>query len=50
MSDKVDIMDTHYGRELALEERELEVTLDNMSEEKRWELRQKLDKSDVESA
>jgi hypothetical protein len=35
MSDKVNIMDTHYGHELALKERELGATLDNMSEEKR---------------
>jgi hypothetical protein len=50
MSDKVIIMDTHYGRELALKERERGATLDNMSQEKRRELRQKLDKLDVESA
>jgi hypothetical protein len=41
MLDKVDIMDTHYRCELALKERDLEATLDNMSKEKRRELRQK---------
>ncbi len=49
MSDKVNIMDTHYRHKLALKERELGATLDNMSQEKRRELRQKLDKHDVES-
>ena len=48
MSDKIDIKDTHYGRELALKERELEAMLDNMSQEKRRELRRKLDELDVE--
>jgi hypothetical protein len=48
MSDNIDIKDTHYGRELALKERELEATLDNMSQEKRQELRRKLDELDVE--
>lgn len=48
MSDEIDIKDTHYGRELALKERELEASLDNMSREKRQELRQKLDELDVE--
>ena len=32
MSDDIDIKDTHYGCELALKERELEATLDNMTE------------------
>ncbi len=31
MLEKVDIMDTHYRRKLALKERELGTTLDNMS-------------------
>ena len=48
MSDKIDIKDTHYGRELALKERELEAVLDNMSQEKRQELRRKMDELDVE--
>lgn len=33
---------------MALKERELEATLDNMSQEKRGELRRKLDELDVE--
>ena len=37
MSDKIVIKDTHFGHELALKERELEATLDNMSQEKRRE-------------
>ena len=48
MSDEIDIKDTHYGRKLALNERELEASLDNMSKEKRQELRRKLDELDVE--
>jgi len=43
MSDEVDMMDTHYGREQALNERELEATVYCMSQEKREELRRKLD-------
>ena len=50
MSDDIDIKDTHYGCELALKERELEATLDNMSQEKREELRQKLDELDAEES
>jgi hypothetical protein len=50
MLDKVNIMNTHYGHKLALKERELGAPLDKLNEEKRQELRQKLDKLDVESA
>jgi len=48
MSDKIDIKDAQYGCELALKVRELEAMLDNMGQEKRQELRQKLDELDVE--
>ncbi len=37
------MMDTYYGREQALNERELEATVYCMSQEKREELRRKLD-------
>ena len=50
MSDDIDIKDTHYGCELALKERELEATLDNMSQEKREELRRKLDGLDAKES
>ena len=50
MSDDIDIKDTHYGRKMALKERELEATLDNMSQEKREELRRKLDELDAKES
>ena len=43
MSDEVDMVDTYYGREQALHERELEATMYCMSREKREEFRRKLD-------
>jgi hypothetical protein len=50
MSDDIDIEGTHYGRELALKERELEAILNNMSQEKREELGPKLDELDAEES
>ena len=47
MSDEVDMVDTYYGREQALHERELEATVYCMSREKREELRKKLDEIDM---
>ena len=50
MSDDIDIKDTYYGCKLALKARELEATLGNMSQEKREELRQKLDVLDAKES
>mgnify|MGYP001084909694 CR=1 FL=1 len=50
MSDEVDMVDTYYGREQALHERELEATMYCMSREKREEFRRKLDEIDREYA
>lgn len=44
----IGIMDTAYGRELALQERALCAAAEKMSREKRDELRQKLDKLDTD--
>ena len=44
------MMDTYYGREQALNERELEATVYCMSREKRDELRRKLDQIDMANA
>jgi hypothetical protein len=44
------MVDTYYGREQALHERELKVTMYCMSREKREEFRRKLDEIDMENA
>jgi hypothetical protein len=43
LANKIDIGDTAYGREVALQERALEAAAEKMSGEKRDKLRQKLD-------
>ncbi len=44
MSDDVDIMDIQFGRLVALQERELEATLEGLTLEKRDAIRRRLDK------
>jgi hypothetical protein len=44
MSDDVDIMDIQFGRLVALQERELEATLEGTTQEKRDAIRRRLDK------
>jgi hypothetical protein len=50
MSDDVNIMDTQYGRLVALQERELEATLEEMTQEKRDALRKRLDDMSTDSS
>ncbi len=50
MSDEVNIMDTQYGHLVALQERELEATLEGMNQEKRDALRKRLDKMSTDSS
>jgi hypothetical protein len=50
MSDDVNIMDTQYGHLVALQERELEATLEGMTQEKRDALRRRLDKMLMDSS
>jgi hypothetical protein len=44
MSDDIDIMDTQYGHLVALQERELEATLEEVTQEKRDAIRRRSDK------
>ncbi len=46
----IDIKDTQYARELAINERELEAAADKMSREKRDALRRKFNEMDTEEA
>jgi hypothetical protein len=48
LANKIDIGDTAYGREVALQERALEAAAEKMSREKRDELRQTLDRIDAD--
>ncbi len=48
MVESIDINDTHYGRQAAIMERELEASVDRMSADKRNKLRRKLDACDME--
>ena len=48
LANKIDIGDTAYGREVALQERALEAAAEKMSREKREKLRQQLDKIDAD--
>ena len=50
LANKIDIGDTAYGREVALQERALEAAAEKMSREKRDELRRKLDKIDADES
>ena len=47
---KIDIRDTSYGHEMALQERALEAAAEKMSREKRDELRQKLDEINADKS
>jgi hypothetical protein len=49
MSDDINIMDTQYGHLVALQERELEATLEGMTQVKRDALRKRLDKMSTDS-
>ena len=48
LANKIDIGDTAYGCEVALQERALEAAAEKMSREKRDELRQKLNQIDAD--
>ena len=48
LANKIDIGDTAYGREVALQERALEAAAEKMSREKRDKLRQKLKQIDAD--
>ncbi len=50
MSDDVNIMDTQYGRLVALQGRELEAMLEGMTQEKRDAVRKRLDKMSTDSS
>jgi hypothetical protein len=50
MSDDVNIMDTQYGHLVMLQERELEVTLEGMTQEEKDVLRRRLDKMLMDSS
>jgi len=50
LANKIDIGDTAYGREVALQERALAAAAEKMCREKRDELRRKLDKIDADES
>ena len=50
MSDDINNMDTQYGHLVALQERELEVTLEGVTQEKRDAIRRRLVKMSMDSS
>ena len=50
LTNKIDIGDTAYGREVALQDRALEAAAEKMNRDKRDKLRKKLDKIDADES